>query len=231
MLKAKKKSNKPSLSQRLIVAGAEPKKVLLYLLAVDLLCVGMGVLFYFMDMSTTISLAMVACAPIFDYYAINRFLQGKNKQDLKLESEFVRIFGYLNVYLQDRLPVYTCLSNILTFASPKMEERIKTLIEGIDKDKSVAPYIEFANGFPSLLIKEVMVSLYLISEQGGIDVYMPQFEKTFDALATEKRRFDQERRLSSLNTLCFLPLVGSGASMLMIVAGIVVLMREMTNGI
>ena len=103
------------------------------------------------------------------------------------------------------------MNNILAFASPNMAERLKKLIEQIDQDKSVAPYIAFANQFPSLLIKEVMVSLYLISEQGGIEVYMPQFQKSFDALSTQKRQADKEQRLSTLNTLCFLPLVGSGA--------------------
>lgn len=225
------KRRKASLKERLIEAGAEPKKVILYLLILDLLCFGFGIYFYFSGMSIAISVVSIAIAPIFDYYAIIHLLRGKNKKDVGLETEFVRIFGYLNVYLQDKIPVYTSLNNILAFASPNMAERLKKLIEQIDQDKSVAPYIAFSNQFPSLLIKEVMVSLYLISEQGGIEVYMPQFQKSFDALSTQKRQADKEQRLSTLNTLCFLPLVGSGASMLMIVAGIVTLMRSMTNGI
>lgn len=223
-------AKKLSLSKRLKNAGVEPKKVVIYLIMTDLAIVAIAAFFYFvLHMSLPISITMVAIAPVLDYYAVTKMLQGKGKNDINLETEFVRVFSYLNVYLHDGLPVYTCLKNITEYSSKEMRKKLKQLLKEIDEDKSVTPYIEFASNFPSLLVKEVMVSLYLISEQGGVEVYMPQFEKTFDQLANEKRNFDKERRLSTLNTMCFLPLVGSGASMLMIVAGIVVLMRNMTD--
>ena len=226
-----KKQPKASLKDRLLAAGANPKQVLLMLAGLDLAMIVLGVYFYFQGANMIICLSFLFIAPIADYWLIHRLLKGKSKSDYRLETEFVRIFGYLSVYLQDGIPVYSSLERIRQYASAEMDERLKALLQQIDEDKSVAPYVKFASGFPSLMIKEVMISLYLISEQGGIEVYLPQFQKSFDLLAEEKRRFDRERRVSSLNTMCFLPLVGSGMSLLMIVSGMVVLMRELSSGI
>lgn len=223
-------SKKKSLKEKFLQAGLEPKKVIIYLLVADLFVLGFAALSYFvLKTSLIISVAMVCLIPLIDYYSLMKMLQGKGKDNVALETEFVRVFGYLNIYLHNGLPVYTGINNIIEFSSKEMKNRLRKLLKEIDEDKSVAPYISFSSGFPSLLVKEVMVSLYLISEQGGVETYMPQFEKTFDQLASEKRKADKERRIEKLNTLCFLPLIGAGSSMLMIVSGIVVLMRSMTD--
>ncbi len=224
---AKKKTN---LKEKMVKAGLNPKKVVLYLLIADLFIIGFAALSYFLlGTSLIICVLMLALIPLIDIFSLQKMLKGKSDNNIGLETEFVRVFSYLNIYLHNGLPVYTSIKNIVEFSSKEMKNRLRKLLKEIDEDKSVAPYVSFASDFPSLLVKEVMVSLYLIAEQGGVEAYMPQFEKTFDQLAKEKRAFDKERRISKLNTLCFLPLVGSGASMLMIVSGIVVLMRNMTD--
>ncbi len=223
-------AKKRTLKEKFIQANLEPKKVILYLLVADIFVIGFAAISYFLlKTSLWISLAMVCLIPVIDYYSLTKMLQGKGKENVALETEFVRVFGYLNIYLRNGLPVYTGLTNIIEFSSKEMKNRLRKLLKEIDEDKSVTPYITFSSDFPSLLVKEVMVSLYLIAEQGGAETYMPQFEKTFDQLASEKRKFDKEKRIEKLNTMCFLPLVGAGSSMLMIVAGIVVLMRNMTD--
>ncbi len=223
-------AKKKKLKDKLLQAGIQPKKAAIYLAVADLFVVGFAVLSYFvLKTSVLICGGMVSLIPLIDYFALGKMTQSNSKNNIALETEFVRVFSYLNIYLHNGLPVYTGLNNIVEFSSKEMKNRLRKLLKEIDEDKTVAPYVNFASDFPSLLVKEVMVSLYLIAEQGGAEVYMPQFEKTFDQLALEKRNFDKEKRIEKLNTLCFLPLVGSGTSMLMIVAGIVVLMRSMTD--
>ena len=227
----KSKTKRLSINERLTAAGAEPKKVWLIIGALDAFIVGLAVFLYFQKLSIYLCLAFVAVIPIGDYMLLGVFFKNKNKAEINLETEFVRLFGYLSVYLQDGIPVYSSLERIRAYASPAMDERLKELLERIDGDKTVSPYVRFAEGFPSLMVKEVLVSLYLIAEQGGTGTYIIQFQKSFDTLSDEKRKIDRERRVSSLNTLCFLPMIGSGVTMVMILAGIVVLMRELTNGI
>ncbi len=227
----KSKTKRLSINERLTAAGAEPKKVWLIIGALDAFIVGLAVFLYFQKLSIYLCLAFVAVIPIGDYMLLGMFFKNKNKAEINLETEFVRLFGYLSVYLQDGIPVYSSLERIRAYASPAMDERLKELLERIDGDKTVSPYVRFAEGFPSLMVKEVLVSLYLIAEQGGTGAYITQFQKSFDTLSDEKRKIDRERRVSSLNTLCFLPMIGSGVTMVMILAGIVVLMRELTNGI
>lgn len=221
---------KMSLKEKMLNAGLNPKKVALYLFVADVFVIAFAVFSYFvLQTSLIICVSMLGLIPLIDIFSLQKMLRGKSSDNIALETEFVRVFSYLNIYLHNGLPVYTSIKNIVEFSSKEMKNRLRKLLKEIDEDKSVAPYVAFASDFPSLLVKEVMVSLYLIAEQGGVEAYMPQFEKTFDQLAKEKRTFDKERRIGKLNTLCFLPLVGSGASMLMIVSGIVVLMRSMTD--
>jgi hypothetical protein len=45
----------------------------------------------------------------------------------QLEEEFVRIFTYFSIYIQDGLPIYSAFQELLKYASPTMKERLKDL--------------------------------------------------------------------------------------------------------
>ena len=82
---------------------------------------------------------------IFDYRYFYRYSQMKEKIREKQIDEFIEIFSYFRIYVSNNENVYTALKNILQFASYNTKERLQTLINEIDEDKSLAPFVKFSD--------------------------------------------------------------------------------------
>lgn len=147
----------------------------------------------------------------------------------QLEEEFVRIFTYFSIYIQDGLPIYSAFQELLKYASPTMKERLKDLLNDIDHDKSVKPYVTFASLFPSLMIREVMISIYKMVDEGTNETYLRQYATIFASLAEDKRTKAKERHKRSLANVSFLPLLASGLTSALITIGIMTVIGGLTS--
>ena len=154
----------------------------------------------------------------------------QKKEEMALRKEFVNLFGFLEIYLSNKIPPYASLQKLLPFASETMGKRINELIDGIDHDKSVAPYVQFASSFSSFAIKEVMISVYLIGELGFESEYLTQFHLLFSSFSEQEKRDQLDQKGKRLGNLQFFPLVGSALTMLMVTLGIMGAIGGIING-
>jgi Flp pilus assembly protein TadB len=227
-----RKSRRPkSFVIRLIDAGADPKAVYGLVAAFSVLMLAFCVFAYLRHLGTIAVASALIALFAGDYLIVSTALSGKKKLNESLESEFVEIFDYFGIYVLNGVPVYTALQNVVKFASPKMADRLRALLDQIDSDKTVKPYVDFASGFDNLSIRQVMVSVYLMSEEGGSEAYINQFHALFDSLSADKKKAEKERRIDKLSNLCVLPLVGSAVTMGMIMVGIMNIVGGVMNGI
>lgn len=165
----------------------------------------------------------------FDFVYLNSDKWAKNKEFAILEREFAEIFSYFSIFIKNGFPSYSALENILPFASEKMKGRITNLLAEIDEDKTVMPYIHFGENFKSLEIKQVLIAIFKMSEEGGSEAYIRQFDTLFRALSNNERRSGIDKKKSRLDTLGIMPLLGSGLAMIIIIMAVVILLQEMGN--
>ncbi len=196
----------------------------------NLLLIGIGVFFLLKRAQAMICIFPFFGAVIFDYVVFQYIADSKKREEIALEKEFVHIFSFFEIFLRNRIPVYSALHQLLSYASESMAEKLRTLIEEIDQDKTVEPYVHFASHFSSLAIKEVMISIYLLVEQGENDAYLRQFSTLFSTFSKEEKKMMREKRLTSLANLHFFPLVGSAVTMIMITIGIMNAIGGIVNG-
>lgn len=189
------------------------------LLVPFILSLGAGVLLYFVLNNFLYAGVAAFLLLLFGVILFNK-KPNKEKEEQALRKEFVNLFGFLEVYLSNRIPPYTALQRLIPFASESMGKRINDLIEGIDEDKSVAPYVRFASSFSSFAIKEVMISVYLIGEMGFESEYLAQFHLLFASFSEQEKRDQMDKKGKRLGNLQFFPLVGSALTMLMVTVGI-----------
>ena len=145
------------------------------------------------------------------------------------ESEFISMISYFQFFITNSYNVYQSFQALIAYASPWMEEQIQTLIVEIDNDKSVKPFVNFANKFSNKVTNNVMLSIYQMVDEGENSIHMLQFNALFQQLAKthQKELIDsKERSLGSLSTL---PLVGAGAVTVLLVFGIISMMGDMIN--
>lgn len=189
------------------------------------LFLGLGVAMYFFLGPTYYLILPFLGGAVSVYLYLGRFQREIDRQDSDMTLEFVRLFTFFGVYVQDGYNVYRALKEIERFASPRMKERLARLSEGIENDKSVEPFIAFANDFEDISIKQVMLAIYQMVDEGQGGVYLRQFERLFGRLSAQKHQHEQEKWSERLQTLSFLPLAGSGIAMVALSLSLVTIME------
>ena len=160
----------------------------------------------------------------FTFYYFTRYGSLRRAKLEALNQEFVQIFTFFGIFITDGFTVYNALERVKEYCSEDFEPKLSGLLRRIDEDKSVEPYVEFAAAFEDISVKEVMLSVYQMVDEGAGGVYIRQFQKLFGRLSDTRHAMASSKRLSRLDTLAFLPLAGSGIAMLALTMSIMEIM-------
>lgn len=161
---------------------------------------------------------------LYSYAYLGRYGRAIRKKREGETEEFIRLFTFFGIYVNNGYNIFRALESILPFAGPVLKDRLEALLRDIEEDKSVTPFIRFASHFDDMKVKEVMVSVYAMIEEGGGGVYIAQFQHIFGKLSDDKHLRAKEKRIESLQNLSFLPLAGSGVAMIMLTVALMELM-------
>lgn len=161
---------------------------------------------------------------LFAFLFFTRYGSIKQRRQQSLCDEFVRLFTFFGIYIKDGFNVYNALEAIKAYASDSFNARLDKLLEDISEDKSVTPYVNFANAFGSLQIKEVMISVYQMVDEGNGGPYIEQFKRLFGSLSDQRHRGAFEQRIGKLESLGVLPLIGSGIAIVVLTISIMEIM-------
>lgn len=175
-----------------------------------------------------IPLVMFLVACFYTYLWESRRRSKENEED---EKQFVDLFSYFSIYIQDGFNVYNALEKVLPYAKGRLKSSLEGLLKEIEEDKTLAPYLSFASHFSSLEIKEVMLAVYQMVDQGTGGVYLLQFQRLFAKISEQKKERLEQAHQERLDTLNFLPLIGGGLSMLMLMLALLEIMGGMLNGL
>lgn len=209
--------------------GKDPKKEFVFLLVGELLFIGLGaVLYLYFGLSFYLLFPVIGGA-VFAFFFLTRYDALKKKRLEGLCNEFVVLFTFFGIYIGDGFTVYNALEKLLDYADGEVAEYLKELLRQIDEDKSVAPFVAFAAHFGEISIREVMVAVYQMIDEGEGGLYLGQFRHLFARLSDTRRLIEKNKRLERLDTLSFLPLVGSGLTMLTLTLSILSIMEEMLH--
>lgn len=207
------------------------KTQLIILIAGDVIGIGLAVLSFFLQQSLLMPISLFLILAVANYLFITS--PKKKVQDEKdaLSQEFIRVFSYFSIYIKNGYPVYNAIEEVIQFATPSMAEKLTNLLRGIDKDKTVRPYMEFGDELGTLECKQVLISIYRMSIEGGDASYINQFNFLFTSLLQNERKQEVKRLDKKLATGSYFPLVGSALTMIMITVGIINIMGGIVNGL
>ncbi len=220
---------KEALVKKYEDANLDFKKEMLQTAIICLAIIGLAVFAYV----KTKQIIVAAFASLFlvtvIYYSLtrpNRIIDSRKK---KIEEEFVHVFAYFSIFVKNKRPVYNALEDCLRYSSDDFSKKLQKLLEEIDNDKSVTPFIAFGDNFTNLEIKQILVSIYKMSVEGGGEEYLRQFDILFNALSNSKRQSTLEKERSHFGNFNFLPLLASALSMGIVAIAVLSLMEEYTN--
>ena len=213
----------------LVFIGANKKKEILKFVIANITVISLTILaFVFLKQWLFIFVGIMAMA-ISNYFLFNSYLAKKKEIIKERENEFVTMMGYFQFFIGNSYNVYQSFQSLIPYASPWMEEQIQALVMEIDNDKTVKPFINFANKFSSKVAGNVMLSIYQMVEEGEGGLHMMQFESLFQQLSRNLNNQLIEEKERSMSSISSLPLIGAGAITVLLTFGIISVMGEMIS--
>lgn len=213
------------------LAGKLDKRTWLILGAMNLALFGAALYVYLALKQRYPALGLLLVLGVLDGMVFIQFRKALHSDESRFQAEFTRIFSYFSIYICDGLPVYHALEECVRYASPEMERRLRSLLEGIDSDKSVSPYVTFGDNFHSMEIRQLLISIYRMVGEGGGESYIRQFNVLFESLQANQAKAELERTDSRLGSAAILPMADSALVMLLITIGIIQIIGGYVDGI
>ena len=166
---------------------------------------------------------------ISNYLIVNSYIEKKKAILDEREHEFIAIISYFQFFITNSYNVYQAFQSLIAYASPWMEEQIQSLIIEIDNDKSVKPFINFANKFKNNVASNVMMSIYQMVDEGENGLHMYQFSSLFQELSKSQQMDLIDAKERSMGSISSFPLIGAGAITVLLTFGIISVMGDMIN--
>lgn len=166
---------------------------------------------------------------LFSYLYFSRYkgMERKKKQDNLLE--FVNLFTFFKIYLKNGFGVYAALQEISHFANASLKEHMEKLLNDIDGDKSITPFISFAHQFDELIVEEMMITIYQMIDDGINSSHLIQFEIIFDKFSEIIYKEQLEAKDRSLGSLTSSSLIGSAYLIIVITMGVITILGDMID--
>lgn len=220
---------KNSFKETIEFVGLSYKKELLKIVIANaVFIIGILLLYFLFDYLIYAIVAVIGLLAV-DYLLISRYKDKKNLMLKKREDELIAIISYFEIYLQNKNNVYQSFNLLIPFCSPWMKDKIETFLREIDKDKTVQPFINFANNFKQLASHSLMLSIYQMVDQGETTDQLKQFNVIYDELARNRNKEMIEQKERSLVNMSTFPLAGAGLITVTLTISILSLLGDLIN--
>ena len=209
--------------------GLSYKKEMAILLTMNaLFLIGAVIVYIFLKNIIYAVLIFVGLA-ILDYFMFSRY-NDKKKTILKnRENELVSIISYFDVYIRNNKNVYQSFNQLIPYCSNWMKEKIEDLLKEIDEDKSIQPFVNFANNFQNLSMHSLMISIYQMVDQGESGEQLTHFNVIFDEISRTRQQEMINQKDKALSGMSTFPLIGAGMITVALTISILTILGDLIN--
>lgn len=220
---------KKSFKDRISSLGLSYQREILILLAINVLLLGMGVGAYllFNHWLAFVVLGITIIAANFLY--LSRYSSMEKTLEREHVNELISLLSYFEIFISNGNNVYTSFKMLIPYCSIFMEENINLMLNQIDIDKSVGPFIRFAARFNNRVIESLMLSIYQMVDNGENSGQFNEFNTLFSNIAKDHEIALVEEKKRKLNSLDSWPLVGSGTITIVLAVAILNIIGDYIN--
>lgn len=209
--------------------GLSYKKEIIKLIVINAIVLVAVILVYIFLKNFIYSIFLLGGLLFLDFFLLTRYSDMKKDILKNRENELVAIISYFEVYIQNNNNIYQSFAQLIPYCSDWMKEKIEILLKEIDTDKSVQPFINFANNFEQLSTNSLMLSIYQMIDQGENSEQLIQFNIIFDELSRTRHKEMVEQKEKSLASMSTFPLVGAGLITITLTISIISILGELIN--
>lgn len=220
---------KRSFKERITSLGLSYQKEITILLILNLICIICCALaFYFMRQLIIVAVALIIML-IINFVYVSRYSSIERKLEKEHCDELISLMSYFEIFISNKNNVYTSLKLLLPYSSNFMQDSINSLLLQIDNDKTVAPFVTFANKFSNKVIESLMLSIYQMIDNGENLRQFDEFEHLFSTISRDQHNSTIEDKKKSLDTMSSFPLFGAGFVVVTLTLCILSVVGDMVN--
>lgn len=165
---------------------------------------------------------------IFNFTYLTRYQRIINKNNANLVNDFINTFSYFRIYISNNMNVYNALKAVSEYSTPLIKTKLLILLDEIDEDKSLQPYLNFASNFNNKKVEEVMIAIYEMVNEGNSENYLNQFMNVFTSFKYRNEKKHQEKRMTKFNLINSISMLGMMLVMILIMFSVITLVGEIT---
>lgn len=220
---------KNKLKETIESVGLSYRKEILKIVLANIAILGGTALIYYFTKNIVYTIMLLIGLVVINYMLLSRFGDLKKALTKKHENELITIITYFEVYIRNKNNVYQSFNLLIPYCSSWMKDKVETLLKEIDNDKSVQPFVNFANNFEQLSSHSLLLSIYQMVDQGENSHQLEQFDVIFDELARNRHKEMMEQKEKSLGNMSTFPLIGAGAITVTLTISIISVLGDLMN--
>lgn len=220
---------KNELKETIEFVGLSYTKEILKIIAINIVILLSAFTLYFLLNNLIGAILTLIGLVIIDFFFLSRYSDNKKTLLKNRENELIAIISYFEVYVQNKNNVYQSFNMLLPYCSAWMKDKIEILLKEIDEDKTVQPFINFANNFQQLSTHSLMLSIYQMVDQGENTHQLKQFDIIFTELARNRNHEMMEQKQNKLANMSTFPLVGAGLITVTLTMSILSILGDLVN--
>ena len=160
---------------------------------------------------------------------LSRYSSLEKKVENEHVDELVSLLSYFEIFISNGNNVYTSFRLLLPYCSLFMEDAINSLLNHIDADKTVGPYIQFASKFNNRIVESLLLSIYQMVDNGENISQFSEFDLLFSNIKEKYLTDLIDEKKKSLDFLNSFPLFGAGAITITLSMCIIQIIGEYIN--
>lgn len=175
------------------------------------------------------ALIALAFGAVVLYMYISRYRTMEKNKEKENVDELISLLSYFEIFISNGNNVYTSFKMLLPYCSQYLSDAVTSLLNQIDVDKTVGPYINFATKFNNRIVDSLMLSIYQMVDNGENVVELTEFDLLFNNIKNKNQEELIDSHKKSLDSLNTFPLVGAGAITIILSISIISIIGDYIN--
>ena len=163
------------------------------------------------------------------YMFLSRYSSLERKQQRDNVDQLISLLSYFEIFISNGHNVYTSFKMLLHYSDDYLHEAISSLLNQIDADKTVGPYINFASKFNDHIVESLMLSIYQMVDNGESEIELSEFDVLFSHIKEKHKDEMIDRKKKGLDIFNSFPLIGAGAVTIVLSLSIISIIGDYIN--
>ena len=163
------------------------------------------------------------------YFYTSRYSAMERQLEKDRINELITLLSYFEIFITNGNNTYTSFKMLLPYASMYLEDAIKSMLNQIDVDKTIGPFINFASKFNNAIIESLMLSIYQMVDNGEDVKELTEFDILFNTIKDKHQTQLIENKKKTLDSLNSLPLFGAGGMTIVLSLSIISIIGDYIN--